>query len=413
MPSTRESQCRLVTSGAPSEICLPEVIFARISQSVTQQLRGFGKPIGAATTTHPRAPSESNMTFPATTSARVAAASPRRLSASREARRRRVTASAGADAEVPRKAPSRRGSVPERWHTARPGDRIALTTMPSSRPTLGVSSWPDFDYDASGATTLGVVEPPDPKHPDALRLRFDVRTFEGPPVCGRTTRVFGVPLPPGVRIDITPLSLHGWLDPKTGACALDFDAEFRGSIFGEGFIKLPPMTVRSPLTTGAARGASREAFGKPFGSTRARGDDAYSYDVEDDVEDVTHRLLLKKNSPCRGGADGDLAELVAVATVPRVSGRWSGLMNFMLSLPNDALAVLPCRLRVWDAAEPGVLEESQGNKEEADILRRLDSRFEYRARVADPLPISRTEVNLALVTFGAATFVEESHQLYA
>lgn len=306
--------------------------------------------------------------------------------------------------------------MPERWHTARPGDRIALTTMPSSRPTLGVSSWPDFDYDASGATTLGVVEPPDPKHPDALRLRFDVRTFEGPPVCGRTTSVFGVPLPPGVRIDIVPLSLHGWLDPKTGACALDFDAEFRGSIFGEGFIKLPPMTVRSPLTTGAARGARREAFGKPFGSTRARGDDAYSYDVEDDEYSdtrVTHRLLLKKNSPCRGGADGDLAELVAVATVPRVSGRWSGLMNFMLSLPNDALAVLPCRLRVWDAAEPGVSEESNGNKEEADILRRLDSRFEYQTRVADPLPISQTEVNLALVTFGAATFVEERHQLYA
>ena len=108
-----------------------------------------------------------------------------------------------------------------------------------------------------------------------------------------------------------------------------------------------------------------------------------------------------------------LAELVAVAAVPRVTGRWSALMNFMLRLPNDALAVLPCRLRVWDAAEPGVLEESQGNKEEADILRRLDSRFEYRARVADPLPISPSQTRLALGTFGAATFVEESHQLYA
>ena len=193
--------------------------------------------------------------------ARVTAAAPPRLSASREARRRRVAASASADAAVPRKAPSSRCSaVPKRWRSARPGDRIALTTMPASRPTLGVSSWPDFDYDASGATTLGVVEPPDEKHPDALRLRFDVRTFEGPPVCGRTTRVFGVPLPPGVRIDIVPLSLHGWLDPDTGACALDFDAEFRGSVFGEGFIKLPAMTVRSPLTTGAARGQRRARF---------------------------------------------------------------------------------------------------------------------------------------------------------
>ena len=368
------------------------------------------------------------MAFLMTTSARVALASPRRLSASRESQRRGVAASASADAAVPRKAPSagRSSAVPKRWHSARPGDRIALTTMPASRPTLGVSSWPDFDYDASGATTLGVVEPPDEKHPDALRLRFDVRTFEGPPVCGRTTRVFGVPLPPGVRIDIVPLSLHGWLDPDTGACALDFDAEFRGSVFGEGFIKLPAMTVRSPLTTGAARGQRRAAVGKPFGAIRggswksARvspasvGDDANLSNGDDASSSLARRArLFRKNSPCRGGADGDLAELVAVAAVPRVEGPWSRLMNFLLRLPNDALAVLPCRLRVWDGSNPGAAEEREGNVEEASILRRLDSRFEYRTRVADPLPISPSQVRLALVTFGAATFVEESHQLYA
>jgi hypothetical protein len=33
--------------------------------------------------------------------------------------------------------------------------------------------------------------------------------------------------------------------------------------------------------------------------------------------------------------------------------------------------------------------------------------------VADPLPISPSQTRLALGTFGAATFVEESHQLYA
>ena len=361
------------------------------------------------------------MTFPVTTSTRVTAAAPPRVSASREARRRRVAASASADAAVPRKAPSSRCSaVPKRWRSACPGDRIALTTMPASRPTLGVSSWPDFDYDASGATTLGVVEPPDAKHPGALRLRFDVRTFEGPPVCGRTTRVFGVPLPPGVRIDIVPLSLRGWLDPATGACALDFDAEFRGSIFGEGFVKLPAMTIRSPLTTGAARGARRAAVGKPFGTIRdTLPEPSVSKDDDESLDDARHARArhrtraFKKNAPCRGGADGDLAELVAVAAVPRVTGRWSALMNFMLRLPNDALAVLPCRLRVWDAARPGAPEEAEGNAEEADTIRRLDARFEYRARVADPLPISPSQTRLALGTFGAATFVEESHQLYA
>ena len=53
-------------------------------------------------------------------------------------------------------------------------------------------------------------------------------------------------------------------------------------------------------------------------------------------------------NPCDGGVPGDLAELVAVARVPRVTGPWDWLMNALLLLPADALAVLPCRLRVWD-----------------------------------------------------------------
>ena len=86
--------------------------------------------------------------------------------------------------------------------------------MPATRPTLGVSFWPDFAYDASGATTLGVVT--DKKGP-VLHLDFDVSTFEGPPVCGRTTTVLGVPLPPGIRIDIVPISLRGFLDTPPGS----------------------------------------------------------------------------------------------------------------------------------------------------------------------------------------------------
>lgn len=147
---------------------------------------------------------------------------------------------------------------------AKPGYRIALTTMPSARPILGVSVWPYFDYDAAGAATLGVVGEPDPSRVDErgnplVHLCFDVNTFEGPPVMGSTTRVFGVPPPPGIRIDIVPLSLEGWLDTSTGACSLDFDAEFRGSIFGEGLIKLPPMQIRSPLTTGDTEGGFKKA----------------------------------------------------------------------------------------------------------------------------------------------------------
>ena len=313
---------------------------------------------------------------------------------------------------------------------ASPGWRVALTTMPASRPTLGVSAWPDFDYDASGATTLGVVGAPDPARPGAVHLVFDVRTFEGPPVCGRTTKVFGLPLPPGVRIDIHPLRLEGWLDPETGACALDFDAEFRGSIFGRDAIRLPPMRVNSPLTTGPAAGAHRAAEGRPFAHPRDDTDDDTS--PSRDVGDVGSSPSSRDNKqpspspsspldPCLGGVPGDVAELVAIARVPRVEGPWDWLMNALLALPNDALAVLPCRLRVWDPSCPGgedhrAMIGGEGSsddapsrpschygvssEEERRIVRALDDRFEYAARAGDPVPITESQLDLAFYTFG-------------
>jgi hypothetical protein len=41
-----------------------------------------------------------------------------------------------------------------------------------------------------------------------LHLVFHTATFEGPPVASHTTKVMGVPLPPGIHIDIVPLSLQ-------------------------------------------------------------------------------------------------------------------------------------------------------------------------------------------------------------
>jgi hypothetical protein len=304
--------------------------------------------------------------------------------------------------------------------------------MPASRPTLGVSAWPDFDYDASGATTLGVVGAPDPARPGAVHLVFDVRTFEGPPVCGRTTKVFGLPLPPGVRIDIHPLRLEGWLDPETGACALDFDAEFRGSIFGRDAIRLPPMRVNSPLTTGPAAGARRTAEGRPFAHPRDDTDDdtSPSRDVGDVVSSPSTRDDKPPSpspssplDPCLGGVPGDVAELVAIARVPRVEGPWDWLMNALLALPNDALAVLPCRLRVWDPSCPGgedhrAMIGGEGSsdvssrrrrrrrhygvssEEERRTVRALDDRFEYAARAGDPVPITESQLDLAFYTFG-------------
>ena len=285
---------------------------------------------------------------------------------------------------------------------ARPGWRIALTTMPATRPTLGVSFWPDFTYDASGATTLGTVT--DVKRHagrsgSVIHLDFDVSTFEGPPVCGRTTKVFGVPLPPGVRIDIRPISLKGFLDTATGECRLDFDARFEGSIFGEEFIKLPPMTVRSPLTTGETRGEQRSARGSRFGTVALEVPSSPMKSVNGD----------SALDPCLGGTPGDLAELVAVASVPVVKGGWDWLMNVLLRLPADALAVLPCRLRLWD---PKDVEREGSTEDERAVVRALDDRFELHECIRAERPhVTGEQTSLAMLTFGAATYVEEAHQL--
>lgn len=218
-----------------------------------------------------------------------------------------------------------------------------------------------------------------------MHLCFDVNTFEGPPVMGSTTKVFGVPLPPGIRIDVVPLSLEGWLDTSDGACDLDFDAEFRGSIFGEGFIKLPPMQIRSPLTTEDTRGGFKTAEGTRF--TEVVG-------ARPGAGGRSAVAVGEGANPCGGGRPGDLAELVGIARVPKVSGPWDWLMNALLLLPTDALAVLPCRLRVWDpaaapvpgGAAPAVRAAAAApeEEEEAAIVAALDARFEREVTQAQP-----------------------------
>ena len=118
---------------------------------------------------------------------------------------------------------------------------------------------------------------------------------------------------------------------------------------------------------------------------------------------------------CAGGKAGDLAELVAVASVPRVTGPWDWLMNALLQLPADALAVLPCRLRTWDPSAPRDVETGADDADahaERSVVRALDDRFEIHAHRRRTRPtVTGEQTTMAMLTFGAATFVEESHQL--
>ena len=201
---------------------------------------------------------------------------------------------------------------------------------------------------------------------------------------------FRRPAAPGHRRSVVPLSLEGWLDPVTGACALEFDAEFRGSIFGENFIRLPPMTVRSPLTTGVARGGDSRSRRRSFRSNAPpRHEPHVRLDVRlgrpIDARTTTPTTRQRAAEPVRRRRARRRGRTSSpVARVPRVTGPWDWLMNALLLLPADALAVLPCRLRVWDPNARLGGKEGEGdsgrdaNVDEEAIVRALDDRLSTR-----------------------------------
>ena len=90
-------------------------------------------------------------------------------------------------------------------------------------------------------------------------------------------------------------------------------------------------------------------------------------------------------------------------------------MNALLQLPADALAVLPCRLRTWDPSAPRDVETGADDADahaERSVVRALDDRFEIHAHRRRTGPtVTEEQTTMAMLTFGAATFVEESHQL--
>jgi hypothetical protein len=166
---------------------------------------------------------------------------------------------------------------------------------------LAISGYPRFRYDASGGGGLGSLGPLDSD--GNQQVRFEAAALEIPVLNSRTTRVLGVPLPPGLSIAIVPELLEGSLSPASGAVQLRFRARFR---FRIGHLYRPPdLIVETELGTG------------PVLSRRHR---------------VEGRRL---------DGQGE-ALLVGVAQVPPSGDPW---VDRPLGLPDEALALLRCRFR--------------------------------------------------------------------
>ena len=82
---------------------------------------------------------------------------------------------------------------------------------------LGISRYPDFEYNAQGGTGTGiatVVE--DNELKDQVSVCFDLKTLHIPPLTTTTTRFLGLPLPPFLRIDIVPELFQGNIGRESG-----------------------------------------------------------------------------------------------------------------------------------------------------------------------------------------------------
>ena len=78
----------------------------------------------------------------------------------------------------------------------------SLRTRPSR---LAISVYPPFAYDATGGGGVARVTR---GAGGRTALAFDAATVSIPPLDWRSTRFLGLPLPPGLRIDIKPLKLE-------------------------------------------------------------------------------------------------------------------------------------------------------------------------------------------------------------
>ncbi len=179
---------------------------------------------------------------------------------------------------------------------------LVLTT--EARCALAIGPYPRFRYDARGGG--GISGPVEPGAEGWHTLRFDPAVLTIPALCASTTRVLGLPLPPGLRIAIHPQRLDGRWQPASGRVELTFEARFQLEVAGRAVA--PELRVDTRLTTEEARGRRHQVRG------------------------------ARLDGEGRG-------VLVGLAAVPATEAGW--LDRFLL-LPDEALALLRCRLRLSD-----------------------------------------------------------------
>jgi len=182
---------------------------------------------------------------------------------------------------------------------------IPMALATEANCALAIGPFPRFRYDGSGGGGLAMAA--DPQAEGWQAMVFDPASLLIPPLSRRTTRLLGVPLPAGLRIVIRPERLEGRWHPPSGAVELSFLARFHLLVADRSLA--PDLIVATRLATDGAQGRRHQVCGTPLDG-QGRG------------------------------------VLVGIAMVPPTGQGW---LDRFLGLPDEALAVLRCRL----LASPG------------------------------------------------------------
>ena len=180
---------------------------------------------------------------------------------------------------------------------------VRLSTLRGCQ--LAIGRYPAFRYDGTGGGGPGISLSQAGRQ---RRLEFPADDLIIPPLDWRSTRWLGLPLPPGLTITICPETLHGQWDPSDGSIALTFASRFRFRIGSEqaALYRAPDLRVACTLSSSSASGVRHQASGQ---ARQANG----------------------------------TTRLVGVARVEPSGDAW---LDRFLGLPEEALAVLQCRVEI-------------------------------------------------------------------
>ena len=174
-----------------------------------------------------------------------------------------------------------------------------LTSLKDCR--LAIGNYPFFTYDATGGG--GNASVIDNEKTKCSFLKFDPKKFYIPPLSGKTAKILGLPMLPGLEIKMVLGKLEGVLDTKNGEIILDFEARFILQILKR--LRFPDLIIKTQLKSG-------------------------------EVNSRLHKVKGQNKSE-----DGS-TKLVGVAIVPPSGNKF---LDMFLGLPNEALAILECRIK--------------------------------------------------------------------